>query len=238
MGQFSDLLALQELDTKLAQLHHRRSHLPEQVQLRECDEKLKALAARLAPTEATVADFDKKQAALEAAIAELEKKMDSASKQLYGGTVSASRELQALEADIASLKKHRGELEDNELSLLVEREPHDAFIVDGTKERNAIDAEAKRLHVASAEATIDIDANATRTSAEREAWAPKIEATLLACYEKIRAGNSGIGAAALEHGTCMACRIKLPSGDMDRIRQAPEHQVNTCEGCGVILVLP
>ena len=59
---------------------------------------------------------------------------------------------------------------------------------------------------------------------------------LLAEYERLRARLGGIGAARLEHGTCMGCRMKLPATELDRIKhQSPDELVH-CDQCGRILV--
>ncbi|MFZ8926138.1 MAG: zinc ribbon domain-containing protein, partial [Candidatus Nanopelagicales bacterium] len=59
---------------------------------------------------------------------------------------------------------------------------------------------------------------------------------LLALYDKLRADNGGIGAAALHRGRCEGCRIELTPVDLGRIREAPETEVIRCEECRRILV--
>ena len=237
MGALETLLSVQEHDTALAQLCHRRSHLPEQQTLDACEARLVRLEAGLSTVRAEEARLSAGQDDLEHSIADVEAKITAAERQLYGGTVSASRELQALEADIASLKKHRGSLEDAELEVLMEREPVDARLRAADVERDAIDAEAMGLRVAVAEASLAIDASIDEHADARAGLEAEIGPDLLTVYEQSRVKNRGIGIARLEHGTCMGCRMKLSAVELDRIRHEAAEAIIRCEECGAILVV-
>jgi uncharacterized protein len=236
VSTFAGLIDLQNSDTELAQLSHRSAHLPEQLKLNECDAALRALHDRLAPTVKERAGLAERQEAFERQLAEIDAKIASAEKQLYSGSVTASRELQALEADIASLKKHRNDVEDHELEVLLACEPLDATLAEGDKQRAIIDERAKELHTAKAEAMVVIEAETQRVAAQRITQRSTLDAGLLARFDAVAKANRGVGAARLEHGTCMGCRIKLPSVEIDRIRHLGVDDVYTCEECGVILV--
>jgi uncharacterized protein len=236
VSAFDQLLELQNSDTELAQLSHRAAHLPEQLKLNECDAALIALRDRLAPTVADRATLTARQEAFEHQLAEIDAKIASAEKQLYSGSVTASRELQALEADIASLKKHRNDVEDHELEVLVACEPLDLALAEGDRQRAVIDEQAKELHAAKAEAMVVIEQETERVAAQRLMQRAAIDVALLTRFDAVAKANRGVGAARLEHGTCMGCRIKLPSVEIDRIRHLAADAVYTCEECGVILV--
>ena len=236
MSSFDGLIDLQTSDTELAQLSHRAAHLPEQLKLNECDAALVALRDRLAPTMRERAGLTERQEAFEHQLTEIDAKIASAGKQLYSGTVTASRELQALEADITSLKKHRNDVEDHELEVLVACEPLDATLAEGDRQRAAIDEQAKEFHTAKAEAMVVIEQETQRITAQRMEQRAALDAALLARFDAVAKVNRGVGAARLDHGTCMGCRIKLPSVEIDRIRHLEPDAVYTCEECGVILV--
>ncbi len=71
-----------------------------------------------------------RQAALEAELAATEQRAASVNRRLYGGEVRASRELQALAADVDALKARASTLEDQVLELMEEREPSEARLAD------------------------------------------------------------------------------------------------------------
>ena len=63
---------------------------------------------------------------MEAELAATEERAAAVNRRLYGGEVSASRELQAMAADVEALKARASVLEDQVLELMEEREPLDA----------------------------------------------------------------------------------------------------------------
>lgn len=236
MGALEDLLTVQDHDTAMAQLRHRRDHLPEQEQLKLCLARLGKLDADLAPTMALDASLSEQQRVLETSIHGIDGKISAAEKQLYSGAVSATRELQALEADIASLKRHRNDLEDQELAVLVAREPVDAALADAARARALLRVDEAAHRAAIDAAAVEIDDQLVTHAAGREAQAANLDASLLAAYESTKTANRGIGAARLDHGTCMACRMKLSAVYLDTIRKSPPDSVVRCEECSAILV--
>ena len=61
-------------------------------------------------------------------------------------------------------------------------------------------------------------------------------AELVALYEKIRARENGVGAAALHQRRCPGCRLELTASDVSRLRDAAPDEVLRCEQCQRILV--
>ena len=236
MGSFDSLLDLQQLDTALSQLRYRRSHLPENEQLNVVRRKVDVLDTSDAPALTLRVDLDRRQNDLERQIHDIDAKIETASKQLYGGTVTASRELQALEADIASLKRHRSELEDVELGVLMEREPIDGQLATADAQRTELDADAAQCQVAIAEAIVRIDRETSELTERRVGLAASIDIVTMKTYDSLRTRNNGVGAARLEHGTCMSCRLKLSAVHLDQLRKVPETDLAFCDACGAILI--
>jgi uncharacterized protein len=230
------LAALQEHDTLLAQLHHRTSHLPLDAEIAGVDSAIGSVANPVVEARATVAKLATRQAEFETKIHEIDGKVDAAAKSLYGGTVTATRELQALEADIASLKKHRSDLEDTEMEILLEREPLDAAIATADAKTAELQQQRATLVTQADEERIALRAQAAVVFGERETLAKQLSASVLETYERVRKNNKGVGAAKLEHGTCMGCQMKLSAVDLDRIRHQPVDVVVQCEDCSSILI--
>ncbi len=235
MPDLSSLLAVQQHDTAIVQLHHRRSHLPEHQLVVELEASRLALETKRAPAVVKEAALSTRQASLEAQIAEVDAKITSADRSLYGGTVTATRELQALEADLASLKRRRNELEDLELEVLVEREPIDATLAASAAELADLDAQVGEARAAEVHAAQTVDASAVSEAEARASAVAGVDGPLLARYDAIRAKNKGIGIARLEGGTCGSCRLKIASVELDRIRILGPDAIVTCDECGALL---
>jgi len=126
MSVLEDLLVVQEHDTAADRLRHRLDTLPEKARLAEIEQQLAAVDASLADVGVRRDEVVRRQQRLEDELASIEAKIREVEKRLYSGSVSAPRELQAMEADIASLKRHGSDVEDHDLDVMQEREPLDA----------------------------------------------------------------------------------------------------------------
>lgn len=236
MSPFASLLDVQSHDTTLAQLHHRLSHLPEHEAVVALEQAIADVERSEAPVRAQEAALSQRQAAFEAQLHDVDTKITSADRALFGGVVTATRELQALEADLVSLRRRRNELEDLELEVLMAREPIDAQLARGAADLESLLARLAQAREAEVAARAAIETQAHATGAARAQAAATVEAGLLARYEAIRAKNNGIGVARLVGGICGSCRLQLASVELDRIRALSAEALVTCEECSAILV--
>ena len=236
MSALEDLLAVQAIDTTLDQLRHRRVNLPERAELKDVVAKRKALESEQASAVAVRDEVAARQANLEKDIAASEARIVEIDKRMYSGEVTASRDLEAMAKEITSIRARVSTLEDHALEAMDEREPLDAAVTE-LEQRDAGYVElAERLRADIAAAESEIDAEIAQEEAARSAAATVVPAELLEEYERLRARLGGIGAARLEHGTCMGCRMKLPATELDRLKHQPPDALVHCDQCGRILV--
>src|SRR5690625_8030724 len=94
---FEQLLSVQELDTTIDQLRHRRDHLPERADLTELGEAESDLARRIDEVDQQLADLSRSQKRLEDEIALIESRKEEVDKAMYSGSVTSPRELQAMQ---------------------------------------------------------------------------------------------------------------------------------------------
>jgi uncharacterized protein len=233
---FDQLLELQGHDTALLQLHHRRSHLPEHTAFSEAQIEIDRLLVDTSATRKEHGQLSAKMQALEAQVHDLDVKIDGLNAQLFGTAATSPKELQALEVDIASVRKYRSELEDAELELIEAFEPHDAIVSQADARIATLRTQQEQLTVEIAAAQIAIDQQAGDRVATRASLAARIEPQLVLLYEKIRTANKGIAVARLEHGTCQACRLKIAAVELDRIRHLSADVLVQCDECSTILV--
>ena len=235
MTVFDDLLVLQDDDTALEQLRHRRETLPERGQLEVLGERLAQLGAKAGEVGGRRDEVARRQQKLEDELASLEEKLVMLEKRMYSGAVTIPRELQAMQADSESLKRRQSALEDQVLEAMDEREPLDMQLGGLDTDREALDAEAGTLRAAIAEAEVAIDAELASQVEARASAAASIPPDLLALYEQLRA-KLGSGAARLVKGSCSGCHLALPATEVDRIKREPPDVVIRCDQCGRILV--
>ncbi len=236
MAAFDDLLTLQEHDTAADRLRHRRDALPERAALAEADASRAKLDEELADARARRDEVVREERKLDDEVRTLEDRAKAEETKMYSGTISSPRELQAMSADVAHLRKRARELEDEELEVLERREAHDTEVAGVEAAMAAVVADMERISAALAEAEAEIEAELSVEQDARSALVPGIPASVLSLYEQIRAANRGMGAARLVGGNCQACHLALPATEVDRIRHMAPDAIARCEHCGAILV--
>jgi hypothetical protein len=178
----------------------------------------------------------REQARIEDEVALTTEKMEKHDKALYAGTVTNPRDLQAMQDEIASLKRRVEQLEDQELEVMEQVEPLDAETERITAVRTALDREAEGLRGRIAEEEVAIDAELTTARTARDAEAAVVDGELLAEYETLRKPRGGIGIARLVGTSCGGCHLGLPSVEVDRLRKLDPDDAAYCEECGRLLV--
>jgi predicted nucleic acid-binding Zn-ribbon protein len=230
------LLTVQDLDLALDQHRHRRETLPEAAEIQALDREAAGLRAEIQAVTDARDQIAVRQEAAENELAATETRSKQVSGRLYGGEVSASRELQAMSADLESLKVRASALEDQILELIEEREPFDARLAEMTARGHQMAARRAELEAAVARLQTEIDGQIAELVDRRQAAAANVSGALLATYEKIRPRLGGIGAARLIGNHCDGCHLVLSAVELDHVRHLPDGEVATCEQCSRILV--
>ncbi len=236
MSAFQQLLRVQEHDTAADRLRHRRATLPELAELAAVETSLARVEAELADASGRLSAVVREERRLEDELAATEGRIADLERRLYSGVVTVPRELQAMQADLESLRRRRSTLEDEVLDTMTAREPVDTEVAALESERARLDEEGARLRGLVAEAQAGIDAELTGEEARRAEAATGLPADLTALYERLRARHGGIGAAPLVGARCGGCHLTLPATEVDRIRHLPPDELARCEHCGAILV--
>ena len=229
------LLDLQSEDTAILRLNERKASLPEAQRLAEVDDRLQELEADLRIAQKQRDEIGRENNKLEGEIGLIRQKIEREEKRLFSGGFSNPKELSSLQAEVASLKKKQGTVEDSLLEVMEQGEQAQETLDRLERERNEASAESEELTRTVDDLTRDIDAQLAEHTKAREAIAPEIPEPLANMYETIRAQKGGIGAVALVAGTCEGCHTSLPSIEAKRIKT--QGGLNRCENCRRILVV-
>ena len=136
--ELEHLLVVQEHDLALDRLRHRRATLPERAELEANARALVTLGGQLDELEAQRATVRAEEKRLDDEAQALGARAAEVDQKLYSGTVTSPRELQAMQADIDMLKRHRTDLEDHELEVMEQRETLDNEITTREGERKRL----------------------------------------------------------------------------------------------------
>jgi predicted nucleic acid-binding Zn-ribbon protein len=230
------LLALQAVDIEVDQCRHRRATLPERAELVALGAQLAGLELRLAAARAERDVVATRQEQMERTLEGVEHRAAEVKKRLYGGTVSATRELQAMAAELDSLTARASDVESQALEVMEQREPLDGRVEALEGEKGTVSAErvavGDRLVVREAETDVELE-SIISSRADAAAAVPE---ELVAAYEQLRSRLDGVGVARLVGSRCGGCHLTLPATALDQLRHQSAGSISYCEQCGRILV--
>lgn len=230
------LLDLQEIDTEVRRLRHRRAHLPEQQALDENADTLRRISAEYASAREKLERLERQQLRHENEIAAVESRRRGEEGRMYSGVITSERELDALRSELTSLRARKNELEDALLEVMEQREELES-LVGALKERHVeLTGRVQELTAARDAAATDIDAELASASARRQTVAAELPAEVQAYYEDLRARKDGVGVAQLQGRTCMGCRLQLTQTELEELRRDAARELARCAQCGRILV--
>jgi predicted nucleic acid-binding Zn-ribbon protein len=230
------LLAVQDLDTAITQMQHRRAALVEQTGLAAVEAELVTIAVERKAVEARRTELATAQKDLETQIATVAERRTGIEQRMYAARGSSTRDLQAMDEEVRHLNERQSELEEQELVIMVDLDPVHALLTALSDREAPVEERAVELRAEVATAQSEIDAELVAAAAARAAEAQGLPAALAERYEKLRTRMKGTGAARLIGHRCDGCHLELAPVEVERIRALPDDTVTTCDQCGRILV--
>ena len=236
VASLARLLELQDVDTMLDQLAHKRATLDERAHVDDLTAQLGSLDAASTDNEGTQAELDARQRHLERDVADAEGRAQKAHDKIYGGGVSQARELAALQSEISAARARQSDLEDELLDVMDAGEQLAAATTDMSERRATLAAQHDSASQTLIAVEAEIDASADGARDKRASIAPDLSAELLSAYDRLRSQFDGVAVARLDGRTCSGCRLELPAVELDRFLHSEGDEVVHCEQCGRILV--
>ena len=228
------LLEVQRHDLEIDRARHRRATLAEAARVTELEASARTLDDDITRATVEVSDLEAEQRKADADV-DLVRQRAVKDRELLD-TINDAKQLSNLQHELESLARRQSELEDVELEVMERLDAAQKSHADLLARRESLAGELDTARTALDNALADLADDERIATQARAAAAEGVPADLLALYDKLRADNGGIGAAALHRGRCEGCRIELTPVDLGRIREAPEAEVIRCEECRRILV--
>lgn len=228
------LLDLQAHDSKLNQLQRQAATV-------RANPELAALAAQVATAESehvtaatNLSDAERDLTRAEDDVQAVVTRLERDEQRLNSGTGS-SKDLTALQSEVASLTRRRSDLEDIELEVMERVEAARAARDEARKRAESIQGQLRELEKTRDEELARIEAERAEVQAARDELAASFEPALLALYDRTLA-KRGVGAARLFHGRSEGSGLQLSPGDLADISRAADDDVVICPDSGCILV--
>ncbi len=215
-------------------------------ELESNEQALKQLASQLGESEAVVnarnklalerellGDLEKKQHSLEWEIDDLNEKLSTIEKELYGGKIHNPKELTNKQQEFNELKSRRNQLEDETLGLMeqFEHTTHSVAALDG--ELKALESEWKSQQQQLSDKVEQLKTIISNLTQKRQALVTGVDPETLEVYLQLKK-QKRTAVARVEQGICCGCRISLPVNELQLARSG---SLVRCGSCGRILFL-
>lgn len=230
------LYELQEIDTAIRLLQHRRTNLPEQKALDENAETLSKITAEYAQRRERLETLELQQKRHEDEVAVVESRRKSEDNRMYSGLITSEKELEALRGEVTSLRNRKRDLEDALLEIMEEREELDGAVAALKDRHTELSTQVDALAAARDEAATEIDAELTERRTARGDAAKVLSEEIRKHYEDLLHRKAGLAVASLDGTTCTGCRLQLTVIELEELRETTQRGIAKCAQCGRILV--
>ena len=227
------LLDLQQLDTALRQIAHKGANLPEIAVLASLEGDGSRLRSRLATEQGAWEDAQSELKRIESDVAVVEARVVRDEQRIASS--SSSKDVAALEGELAALAKRRSDLEDLQLEVMERVESLGAVAAVTRGELDQLDTRRVDAETGRDAKLAELEADRAQVVANRETIAATVPADLLALYERQR-DRYGVGASLLRGGVSSASGVALTGSDLAAVRAAAEDDVVLCPDSNAVLV--
>lgn len=223
------LFRLQQVDSKIDRA---RTKLEAIRQALENDAELREALKR---AETTKAEHDRVNQILKNSEAEVKAqsiKIQQTEASLYSGSVKNPKELQDLQKEIASLKKHLITLEERELEAMVNAEQTEMEMETAKTALEILQARLGNEHQKMIADQTALTLEVERLTEERGAVLGPIDAALLQIYDDLRQQKRGVAVTEVTDNSCSSCGATLNAALQQSARSS---KLMNCPSCGRIL---
>lgn len=224
------LFRLQQIDS---QMDSTRARLDAIHKTLANDAELQEALSRVVSASNVQSEAEKHQRAVEAEAQSQRIKIELAESSLYGGAVHNPKELQDLQRDVASLKKHLGTLEDQTLEAMLASESAAALVNEANAALTQVESRRGDQTRDLTSEQADLLHRLERFESERKAALAPLDGASLDLYESLRRDRRGLAVATLGEGSCDACGTTLTPSQQQSARHS--GQLTRCPTCGRIL---
>ena len=160
-------------------------------------------------------------------------KLEQVESNLYSGRIQNPKELQDLQHEIASLKRHLAQLEDRQLESMMAVEASTSSQDISQKEYEKIRGKVISENASLQTELTTLQKESENLHAQRSAVLPAIDASTLKLYDTLRQKRSGLAVSQVIENACDTCGSTLTPGYAQSVRTS--NQLVLCPMCGRIL---
>jgi len=224
------LYRLQQVDSQIDQIQVRLKAIQQTL---ENDVVLRAGNDHFTTTDGRHKDAERALTLSESEVEKQQIKIQQTEASLYGGKVHNPKELQDLQKDIVSLKRHLETLEERQLEAMLAVEDTEKDLQAAKIDLERVQSNLKEQNKDLTKESESLRKDLERLNSERQAVVTDIASQALNVYDQLRKQKRGIAIATVTDNSCEACGTTLTPSQQQTDRST--IQLFHCPTCGRIL---
>jgi predicted nucleic acid-binding Zn-ribbon protein len=224
------LYQLQQLDLELERLIAEQQALARALQE---DAAIKKIRAEHQAAEQQLQAGLSAQKEAEWTLDELNKRLRSLEQRLYSGSITNSKELNAVQQEAQHLRSQQSRQEEMALEMMEAADDLKEIARQKAETWQRAEETWKREHAAQMQRQAQLESKRQELQQRREQFSAGIDGELLKRYEALKRTKQGRAISRVEQNSCQWCRVILTPSELQRVRVSLELQV--CSNCGRIL---
>ncbi|MFM2030570.1 MAG: hypothetical protein RI927_190 [Actinomycetota bacterium] len=231
-NQQAELLGLANLDLEISRTRTYLTNLTSGNAFSDLRSAQRDCAAQLIESRNALDQVELDLARAEADLKLVEQRIEKDAAAL--NATSSSKDAQGIQSELETLKKRKSELEDLELAILERKDEVEATYKTVLTDKQAIDEELAAKESANEAEIMKLRSGLDLSTAQRSQQASRIDAELIALYEK--KSSRGLAVGRLLGRECGACRMTIGATALAEINAMPRDEIATCPDCQAILI--
>jgi predicted nucleic acid-binding Zn-ribbon protein len=224
------LYRLQQVDSQIDQIQVRLKAIQQTL---ENDVVLRAANEHFKTTDDKHKDAERALKLSESEVEKQQIKIQQTEASLYGGKVHNPKELQDLQKDIVSLKRHLETLEERQLEAMLAIENTEKDLQTAKTDLEHVQSNLKEQNKDLTKESETLLKDLERLNSERQAVVTDIASQALNVYDQLRKQKRGIAITTVTDNSCEACGTTLTPSQQQTARST--SQLFHCPTCGRIL---
>ena len=223
------LIGLQNCDTRIRDINHKKAEAP--IRIQQLEAEMAAFENRVEEELKALDDYRRQRRQTEQDIDALETRIIKSNTKL--NHIKSNKEYRAGLKEISDLTKQKSLLEDKAIELMEEIEAKEQQGAERERERKELQEASERDREAILQHVNALDQELGRLQEERDRFAQDIDGDLLKRYVSLMEHKGGFAVGPVIGGVCQMCHIGIPPQAFNELIRG--DQLMSCPHCARII---
>ena len=230
MYSIKSMFDLQEIDSKLDKLNNNIQKINEEL---ANNNNLNIAQNKINHSTSKLSQIEKFRRQSENKLSDINEKSTSIEKQLYDGSISNPKELEAIENSGVFLNQEKTVEENKLLKIMLYQDEFNKKLKEDSITINKIKTQMSIQKEKFSKIKSETEIQISKLITKKDIVKTKIQKNHLSKYKLLRETKNGLAIVKVEKNTCQGCRISLTTTQVQKIIQLKD--IIQCKMCNRIL---